>query len=151
MTKPSRRPPLDLKPITKELGEALAPVKEALGNSVNRKVHTRVKDRVDRELNPLDSLRDLIREEIKAMLPAAHFADIARDAPPERPRKKKGRGYASGEKVTMPGCRVDRVIRDLFEEFRRSEALSASGAMERLLWQALGKPKLSYQEEISDE
>jgi len=124
-------------------------VKRQVSEHVRGQMSRHVRDQVRKELSLIiDSLPELIRKEFKTMLPEASFSDLAQDSPPTRPKKSKGRGYA-GEKRVMPGCNVDKVIFDLFENFRRRQGLSASAAMELLLWQALGKPKLSYQEETS--
>ncbi len=88
------------------------------------------------------TMRELIREEIKATTAPDSNLD-----PPPIPRKPKSKEY-EGDRKTLPGCRVDEVLFDLFEADRK-KAGSASLVMQKILWTYYGRPKLSF--EVSEE
>lgn len=93
----------------------------------------------------LEPLRNLIREEIQAMNPnVAINADTALSLPPKTPRLPKSKKYAV-DRVTLPGCRVDQVLFRRFEQLRIESGNSASEAMQRILWNYFGRPKLSFE------
>ena len=90
-------------------------------------------------------LRELIREELRTMLAENRTAiSTGMDAPPLTPRKEGSKEYR-GERETLPGCRVDAVLFDRFEEERNKTGISASELMQRILWNAFGKPPLSFE------
>ncbi len=92
----------------------------------------------------LAPLRKLIREEVQAMMPnAAKETTTAQVEPPPIPRKPKSKEY-EGERETLPGCRVDKVLYDKFIE-DREKAGSASLVMQKILWTYYGRPKLSFE------
>ncbi len=64
--------------------------------------------------------------------------------PPPTPRVA-GSKKLWGERVTLPGTRVDRVLFDRLQGECRELSLSASDAMQRVLWLHFGKPLLSFQ------
>jgi hypothetical protein len=98
-------------------------------------------------------LRKLIRDEIQAM--GLNFANYAKDAkphvdmPPVTPRVSGSKKLA-GERATLPGCRVDKVLADAFEAERRNVAKTASALMQQILWLHFGKPRLSFEEDTEE-
>ncbi len=76
----------------------------------------------------------------------ARPANTAMEMPPERP-KVPGKRKRAGQMTTMPGTRIDKALMDRFTEERRRLRLSASEMMQALLWNGLGKPSLSFEEE----
>ena len=64
--------------------------------------------------------------------------------PPPTPRKPKSREF-EGERETLPGCRVDRVLADLFQKERARGGISASDLMQRILWEHYQRPALSFE------
>jgi len=92
------------------------------------------------------ALRTIARKEIQSVI-ANHAIPAQReeDRPPEIPRKKGSRQY-EGDRVTLPGCRIDRVLFERFETERRKLAISASELMQRILWRAFDRPLLSFEE-----
>jgi hypothetical protein len=91
-----------------------------------------------------EPIRQLIREELKAMSAQGAIVPELTERPPTRPKKSKGRGYA-GKKRVLPGSNVDEKLFELFNEFRRQHRLSASEAMETILWVFFNRPHLSYE------
>jgi len=78
------------------------------------------------------------------MMPnAAKETTTAQFEPPPIPRKPKSKEY-KGERETLPGCRIDKELFDLFEEDRK-KAGSASLVMQKILWTYYGRPKLSFE------
>ena len=95
------------------------------------------------------TLRRMIQEEIKAMMPdVAKGAETANIIPPPYPKVKGSKRY-QGNRVTLPGLRVDKRLYDLFEGQRRKLAINASELMQRILWAHFGRPPLSF--EIEDD
>jgi hypothetical protein len=90
----------------------------------------------------LEPLRQLIRKEINQASPACN--DIAIDSPPSTPRKKGSKEY-QGERETLPGCRIDKVLFDRFEAERERTHVSASGLMQKILWNYFQRPPLSFE------
>jgi hypothetical protein len=102
-------------------------------------------------------LRNLIRKELETMIDAiganhANTATVANtaqitesDIPPAIPKVAKTKKF-QGERATLPGCRIDKVLADLFDEERKEARISASELMQRILWSRYGKPKLSFEE-----
>ncbi|AFM27819.1 hypothetical protein [Desulfomonile tiedjei] len=102
-------------------------------------------------------LRNLIRKEMKTMIDAiganhANTATVANtaqitesDIPPAIPKVAKTKRF-QGERATLPGCRIDKVLADLFEDERKEARISASELMQRILWNRYGHPKLSFEE-----
>jgi hypothetical protein len=94
-------------------------------------------------------LRNLIRSEIAEMMSidSAKHANIAKleTLPPLTPRIKGTKKF-QGERVTLPGARIDKNLFELFESERRNLAISASELMQRILWAHFGKPRLSFEE-----
>ena len=81
------------------------------------------------------------------MMPlAAKDAETANIIPPPYPKVKGSKRY-QGDRVTLPGLRIDKRLYDLFEGERRKLAISASELMQRLLWQHFGRPALSFEVE----
>jgi hypothetical protein len=105
-------------------------------------------------------VREMMQEEVKAMVNAmmtkntrqAKFANVAAlttevaELPPRTPRVDGGRKFR-GERATLPGCRVDKSLFDLFEAEREKENRSASELMQAILWHHFGKPKLSFEDD----
>jgi hypothetical protein len=93
----------------------------------------------------LGPLRKLMREEFNDMLANQAIPAKATGAlPPPIPRVKGKRKY-QGERATLPGCRIDKVLADRFEHERRRAGVSASEAMQRILWRHFGEPLLSFE------
>jgi len=90
-------------------------------------------------------LRNLIREEIRSVMSAS--AAKRANIPPPTPRKQgeKGRRKFAGERVTLPGMRVDAVLWRNFEAERTRLGIGKSALMERILWSYFGEPLLSFQ------
>jgi hypothetical protein len=99
------------------------------------------------------TLRKLIHEEIINMMPeiakCAIDENLSRpdaDIPPAIP-KLKGSKRLQGNRETLPGCRIDKALHELFEKERGTLGISASELMQRILWRHYGKPKLSFEDE----
>jgi hypothetical protein len=95
----------------------------------------------------LTTIRELIREEISYMQVTTEARNDIRktsEQPPIVPRKPGARGLA-GERETLPGCRVDGILYDLFVRQRENEGISASDLMSKILWLYYDQPLLTYQ------
>jgi|GEM_PF-2807275 len=92
------------------------------------------------------ALRTIAREEFQSML-ANHTtpAQLEEDRPPVTPRIAGTRRY-QGDRVNLPGLRIDKVLFERFENERRRLEVSASELMQRILWRAFGRPRLSFEE-----
>lgn len=90
------------------------------------------------------TLRNLIREEIQTMH-RANTANLA-EMPPPIPKMPGSKKYL-GERVTLPGMRIDRALWELFEAERRNHGMNASDAMQRILWLHFNRPRLSFEPE----
>ncbi len=94
----------------------------------------------------LRPLRELIKEEIQSAMTAkgATVAKTDMELPPRRPKREGSREHA-GDKATLGGTRIDRVLFDAFHQEREEAGISASELMERILWRHYDRPKLSFE------
>ncbi|MEW6352208.1 MAG: hypothetical protein AB1646_24405 [Thermodesulfobacteriota bacterium] len=65
--------------------------------------------------------------------------------PPPVPRVKGTKKYL-GERATLGGTRIDRVLFDAFETERKTLGISASELMGRILFTHYRRPALSFEE-----
>ncbi len=92
----------------------------------------------------VEPLEKMIEGKLKAMLGISLLSKSPPPLPPAIPKVKGTKRY-EGERVTLPGTRVDKVLADAFEQERVKAGVSASEFMQRILWQAFGRPRLSFQ------
>ena len=88
-------------------------------------------------------LRKLIRQEMQTVLMHETDPGVQR-LPPPTPRKPKSKEF-EGERETLPGCRVDKVLADLFQKERARSGIGASDLMQRILWEHYRRPALSFE------
>lgn len=96
----------------------------------------------------IEDVRALVREELQAIseeaanLAKGSKADV--EMPPQTPRVPGSKKF-QGKRATLPGCRVDQVLYDLFRNECNRLDVSASGLMQRVLWLYFNKPRLSFE------
>jgi hypothetical protein len=99
------------------------------------------------ELPELDErMRQIAREVFREMLGEA-TVPITEDIPPEpRTLKGSGKGRRQDREYVKATITVDRNLWALFETERKRLRVSVARMAEILLWRALGRPKLSFEE-----
>ena len=96
----------------------------------------------------VQAVRALVREELAAM--SAEVANIAKAAkddvemPPPTPKAEGSKRFL-GERVTMPGMRIDITLYAAFKEECKALGLSASDGLQRILWLHFDRPRLSFE------